>query len=295
MKYSKSDHDKGVAAAVTAAFLGTLMGVFARYLYVFFSLFQQIYLRFGIAVLLGLLIFRKNISYAKLGKISQKDWFILSIRSLSYAIAAALWVTSVNTAKYANAMFIDSIPLSAVWGVILFKEKMTVKKAFYLMLAMFGVVLLAVKDYSNFLIWGRGEILMLIAGVFFSFRNVARKWHSKLMNNQEISQLTLIITCLMLFVISLIFKESIIPLKVLTWEAIIMMIIGGLNLMFIVFLMHYSFEKLEAILASNIGILGTFFAVLIGFIVYGEIPTLKEFFGGLIIVVSVIQMNRLKS
>lgn len=295
MKKSSADHTKGVAALVMATFLGTLMGVFARYLYVFFSLFQQIYLRFGIASIFGLLIFKKGLNYGKLKKIPQKEWLILGIRSLSYAVAAALWVISVNTAKYANAMFIDSIPLSAVWGVILFREKMTSRKALYLILALFGVVVLAVKDYSNLLIWGKGEILMLIAGVFFAFRNVARKWHSKLMNNQELSQLTLLTTCLILFVISLAFKESIVPSKGLTWEAVVMMVAGGLTLMFIVFLVHYGFDKLEAILASNIGTLGTVFGVLIGFLVYREIPTLKEFLGGLIIVTSVFQMNRLKS
>ena len=295
MKNSTSDHTKGVVAAVLAVFLGTVMGVYARFLYSFFFLFQQIYLRFGIASVLGLLIFRKSINYAKLKKISQKEWFILTIRSLSYAIAAALWVTSVNTAKYANAMFIDAIPLSAVWGVILFKERMTLKKTFYLILAMFGVAVIAVNDYFNFLIWGKGEVLMLVAGVFFSFRNVARKWHSKLLNNQEITQLTLILTCLMLFVTSLILGEGIVPVKALTLEAVMMMFLGGLTLMFVVFFMHVSFEKLEAILAGNIGTLGTVFGVLIGFVVYREVPTIKELLGGAIIVVSVIRMNRLKS
>jgi len=289
------DHKKGVTALILLAFLGSLMGVFARYLYAYFSLFQQIYLRFAIASVLGLFLFKNDLNYGKLKKITSKEWFILMIRSFTYAIAAAFWVTSVNTTKYANAMFIDAIPLSAVWGVILFREKLTSKKALYLVLAMFGIMVLAVKDYSNLLVWGKGEILMLIAVVLFSFRNVARKWHSKFLNNQEISQLTLLITGLMLFIMSLAFNEDIDSFKGLTWEAVIMMVLGGLTLMFIVFFTHYGFDKLEAIIASNISTLGSIFGVLIGFIVYKEVPTLKELFGGIIIIGSVIQMNRLNT
>ena len=136
---------------------------------------------------------------------------------------------------------------------------------------------------------------MLIAVVLFSFRNVARKWHSKFLNNQEISQLTLLITGLMLFIMSLAFNEDIDSFKGLTWEAVIMMVLGGLTLMFIVFFTHYGFDKLEAIIASNISTLGSIFGVLIGFIGYKEVPTVKELFGGIIIIGSVIQMNRLNT
>src|SRR3990167_5236287 len=87
---------------------------------------------FAIASVLGLFLFKNDLNYGKLKKITSKEWFILMIRSFTYAIAAAFWVTSVNTTKYANAMFIDAIPLSAVWGVILFREKLTSKKALYL-------------------------------------------------------------------------------------------------------------------------------------------------------------------
>ena len=295
MKKSSTDHTKGVSALILLAFLGSLMGVFARYLYTFFSVFQQIYLRFAFASLFGFLIFWKYISFAKIKKISPREWLIIGVRSFSYSVAAALWVQAVNSAKYANAMFIDSIPLAAVWGMILFKEKMTAKKAFYLILAIFGVMVLAVKDYSNLLIWGKGEVMMFLATVLFAFRNVTRKWHSKLLNNQEISQLNLLITCLMLFVISLILNEGSVSLSSLNWQVFVMLGMGALTLLFIVFLTNYGFDKIEAILASNIGTLGAVFGVLIGFIVYREVPTVKELLGGAIIVTSIIQMNRLKS
>ena len=179
--------------------------------------------------------------------------------------------------------------------MILFKEKMTAKKAFYLILAIFGVMVLAVKDYSNLLIWGKGEVMMFLATVLFAFRNVTRKWHSKLLNNQEISQLNLLMTCLMLFVISLILNEGSVSLSSLNWQVFVMLGMGALTLLFIVFLTNYGFDKIEAILASNIGTLGAVFGVLIGFIVYREVPTVKELLGGAIIVTSIIQMNRLKS
>ena len=61
-----------------------------------------------------------------------------------------------------------------------------------------------------------------------------------------------------------------------------------------VFLINYGFEKVDAVLASNILTLESFFAILLGFLFYGEIPLVKELIGGAIIISSVIWMNQLK-
>jgi len=51
----------------------------------------------------------------------------------------------------------------------------------------------------------------------------------------------------------------------------------------------------EAVLASNILTLESFFAIFFGFIFFREVPALKELLGGLIIIISVVTMNVLES
>jgi len=74
------------------------------------------------------------------------------------------------------------------------------------------------------------------------------------------------------------FKEK------LKWTIIVLMI----------FFTNYGFEHVKTSIASNILTLEMFFAVLIGFLFFREIPSLKEIFGGVLILFSVIQMNKLE-
>ena len=61
------------------------------------------------------------------------------------------------------------------------------------------------------------------------------------------------------------------------------------------FLTNYGFQKIKAILASNILTLESVFAVILGFIFYKEIPIAKELLGGIVIILSVIGMNKMET
>ncbi len=61
-----------------------------------------------------------------------------------------------------------------------------------------------------------------------------------------------------------------------------------------IFFTNYGFEQIKTSIASNILTLEMFFAVLIGLVIYQEVPSLKEIIGGVLILFSVIQMNRLE-
>ena len=61
-----------------------------------------------------------------------------------------------------------------------------------------------------------------------------------------------------------------------------------------IYLINYGFRHVKAVLASNILTLESVFALILAFIFYRELPTLKEFLGGVLIIGSVVQMNRLE-
>jgi len=60
-------------------------------------------------------------------------------------------------------------------------------------------------------------------------------------------------------------------------------------------LTNYGFQKIEAVLASNILTLESFFAIILGFLFYRETPLAKDLLGGIIIIISVIAMNKLEA
>ena len=80
-----------------------------------------------------------------------------------------------------------------------------------------------------------------------------------------------------------------------SWGILAAVLGAGLFNVFNIYLTNYGFQKVEAVLASNILTLEAFFAVILGFIFYREVPLIKDLFGGIVIISSVIAMNKLKA
>src|SRR3989304_10533001 len=205
MVEKKSDHEKGILSLVLLALVFASMGLFARYLSTGFLLFQQVYLRMLAAFVVGFLVFRKSLSIAKFKKITVRDWAIIVLRAVSYSLfGIILYTQAIIITKYSNVSFIGSLPMTAVLGFILLGEKFTWKKAGLVLLALFGVSIIAVADWSHVLEWGKGEVLTLISTVFFSLSYIARKWQSDLLTNKELTVINFFVAFVVVFLVSIV-------------------------------------------------------------------------------------------
>ena len=293
MKLSR--HSEGVGALVLLAFVFASMGLFARYLSTGFLLFQQVYLRMLAAFVVGYIVFRRHIDLSKVRKLTQKDWTIIILRAVSYSLfGIILFTQAIITTKYSNVSFISSLPMTAVLGFILLREKFSFKKLCFVLFALIGVLFISVKDYSNVFDWGRGEVLTLISTVFFSLSYIARKWQSELLTNRELTVINFFVAFLVVFIVSIV-KGDGLPIVGWHWGLVLAVIGAGIFNIINVFLTNYGFQKVEAVLASNILTLEAFFAVILGFVFYREVPLTKELIGGLVIIASVIGMNKLEA
>jgi len=194
------EHKKGIYALIFLAFVYACMGLFVRWLNTSFELYQQMYLRIAMAFLLGLIFFNKDLHFSKLKNLSKKEWILFIVRAGAfYFIGINLFTRALLLTKYSNVSFISSLPITPIFGFLLFKEKANVKKVSLILLAFLGVILLSVKDYSNVFNWGNGEILALLSSLGFAFGYVTRKWHSDLLSNKEITVITFFFGAIMLF------------------------------------------------------------------------------------------------
>lgn len=294
MLKKKTERQKGIFSLVLLALVFASMGLFARYLSTGFLLFQQVYLRMLAAFVVGFVVFRNQIDLSKLKKISKKDWAVIILRAVSYSLfGIILFTQAIIITKYSNVSFISSLPMTAILGFILIGEKFTYKKALYVLVAFLGVLLIAVKDYTNLFYLGRGELITLISTVFFSISYVARKWQSDLLNNRELTVINFFVAFIAVFVVSIL-KGDGLPIANWHWGLLFAIVGAGVFNIANVFLTNYGFQKIEAVLASNILTLESFFALILGFLFYRELPIFKEIMGGLIIIGSVIGMNRLE-
>lgn len=289
-----SEHQKGIYAIILLAFVFASMGLFARFLSTSFTTHQQVYLRLAAAFVLASIAFKKNIDWKKFTRVSQKDWGIIILRAVAYSIfGIVLFTQAINLTKYSNVSFIGSLPFTAILGFILLGEVFTFKKALWITVAFLGVLLISVKDFTNIFLWGRGETIMLISTLFFSLSYVARKWQSDFLNNQELTVINFVFASLAVFLVSMFNGESL-PLTGWTSQIIIAVWGAGLFNVFNMYLTNYGFQKVEAVLASNLLTLESLFAVVLGFLFFRETPTLLELIGGLVITVGVIGMNNLE-
>jgi len=284
---------KGFLALLGVAAFSVLMGVVVRYLSFYFTLLQQIYLRVLVASVLGFVIFRRNLDFRKFKNIPNKELTVLVGRAaLGFLLAGPLWVQGFTLAKIANATFIDAIPMSAVLGFLLLREKITPKKVVLLILTFLGVVIVSLSDFSNLSSWGRGEILVLMGTIFFALRNISRRWHTGFLNDSEITQIMHVIGFLLVFAFSQILGEGM-PSTHWHLSVLLIVLIGGFLNIAILYLTNIGFANTPANIAGTTLTLGTVFGVIFGFMFYREIPTIRELFGGIVITLSVIEMNRI--
>jgi len=96
-----------------------------------------------------------------------------------------------------------------------------------------------------------------------------------------------------ILIASLLTKEGM-PINNWNESVLFIILLSGLANVLMIFFTNYGFEKVKTSIASNILTLEMFFALLIGFIFYRELPNLKETLGGVLILFSVIQMNKLE-
>lgn len=285
---------KGVSALVTLALGFALIALFGRYLGGQFTPLQQLYIALGVGFIASLFTFHNSLSWSRLKKIPIRDWLIMLSRVVvGYLIAGTLYRASLNLTKISNVTFIQSIPTGAFIGFLLFKEKMTLSKVLLVGLAYIGVVLISIKDYSSIFSVGQGEIFSLISAILFALSFASRKWQTEFLSDKEIAQILLFLGFVILAGTSFIQGEKL-PISGWGIGVISAFLITGLFNAINIFLINYGFKRVDNVLASNILTLEAIFALVMAFIFYHEFPSFKELMGGLLIIGSVLFMNRLE-
>lgn len=223
----------------------------------------------------------------------KKEWLILLTRAmLFYAFASVINIQAFNHTLYSNVSFLQAIPTTALLGMLFLQEKVTVKKVLIIIMVFIGVFLISAKDFAHIFTWGEGQIDSLLADLFFSLLYVSRKWHSKLLNNKEITFMIFLFSFIILLVSSLLFFDKSLPLNGWNINYLFIIILASFFVFFNQFLVNYGMEHVEPLLANNILSLESIFALCIGILLYKEFPSLQALLGSSLILLSIPLMNR---
>lgn len=286
-----SEHQKGVLAITVVAVAFASMGIFARYLAVDLALFQQTYLRIGLAALMAAFVFRRHLSLSHIAHAPLRDMLIVVLRAVMLYGAVALFTAAILHTKYANVSLVAMVPLLPVFGYLLLGENVTRQKAAYVALGFLGVVLVAVKGVT--LEWGIGETYALLSAILFDASYVARKWQSRYFGNQETTVLMLVVGAIFLIAAGTLAAGEPLPSLSLGLAALAALVASAAFNVFHLYFSNYGFERLEVTLAGQLLMLEVPVALAYGLLLYGEAPSAHELLGGALIVISAWQMNRL--
>lgn len=293
MTLSKNTRTKATLAIVGVSLVYASVGIPVRVLSTHFTILQQLYLWLFASTLFSYLFFKNSIRWYEYRRLSLRNTVLIVFRALAfYTIGYSLYSLGITTAKYSSVAVIYAFPMLAVLGPLLLGEKLTTPKVIAVGGAVIGALLIGLKDVSSVVSFGIGELATFVSVFFFATSIVARKWQTDNLNDFEITFLMFAIAAVTSFSLSIVLGES---MPKATENISIIGAVAAIGIMntFALLFTNYGYKHLEVITAGTISYVDTVFGVIISIILYREIPTLKEAFGGLLIVASALFIHRI--
>ncbi len=287
-----TEHQKGVFAIVVVAIAFASMGIFVRFLGDSLELFQQTYLRIGLAALIGAVVFRRYLDISRARSAPVREWAIVIFRAVMLYGAVALFTAGILHTKYANVSIVAMVPLMPLFGYFLLGEHMNARKISYVLTGFAGVILVALNGIGTFS-WGVGETYALLSALCFDMSYVARKWQSDHFSNKQTTVLMLFIGAMFLLCFSVFVGEGAPRMSTLGLAAALSLLASAAFNVFHLYYSNYGFERISVTLAGQLLMLEVPVALLYGVVLYGEFPVLRELLGGALIVWSAWQMNKI--
>ncbi|MBI2667794.1 EamA family transporter [Candidatus Woesearchaeota archaeon] len=281
--------NKGILAILLAAFIWGSGGVLVRVLNnigLNFYTFNFYIMLAGTVALYLSSKFSKDNNILNIKKNEFKYFIMLGvILSLAiFTVNFAFLYTKISNAAFLN--FTSSIFIMIV-GVIIFKERLTLNRIFALILAIIAIVLITNFSLINFNL-NKGDLSALASAlVFTSYHYIGKK----LKNTDEIR--TIFWTTLIATIILLPFY-----LINISWTTSIFIAIGIFLLEGILHtatahrLYLYALRNIEISKAGILYLFQPISASLFALVFLNEIPSLKEFIGVLLIIISIFIISK---
>jgi drug/metabolite transporter (DMT)-like permease len=294
MKSAKRHYtNSGLVALVLVSAGFGMMPVLAHDLGHGLGLYEQWYLRFGVAFGLSLVLFWRKIRLSKFLTLGRQEWLLLIFRVLmGQIIGLGLFTLASQKAEVGVVSFMQVLPVTPLLGVLLFRERLTWQKTAITLLAFMGAAMTVISSVSSLSHLNAGALLSLLSLIFYSTMLVTRKLHSEHLNNHEITVALMALSCLFTYILSVIFDHRLlIPSSHWNTHFTLVIIAAGALSVPVNFLVSYGFQHVSSVIAGNVLTLEEVFGGLFGYLIYGQVLNGREIVGGSVILVSVIMMN----
>lgn len=282
-------NSKGFILLLTAGFLYATYGVFSRIIGNDIVTFYQYTTRSALIVLLlslSLLFFSKN----KLNKVSPEHYKWILLQGLASGLLTPTFFLSVNNLPLGTTIFLFyalGTIVTYLLGSIVHKEKLTKVKTVSLVLGIIGVFLMSVESLR--LNQHLYIVYALLSGVFFGLNLTAVKVISKDYPSQQINLFNWAGVLIVSVVFSILFAEKwAMPVLNNAWLANLALAIVALcaSMSTVTGFKYMELQKGSIVLLSEL-----VFGVVIGWLLYKEIPTALLALGSVFILSALLIPN----
>jgi drug/metabolite transporter (DMT)-like permease len=275
---------KGASALLAGAFVVSTFGVWARFIAPMLSPAAQTAARCLLAaVLTGVLVLFGRGKY-KLRGYTKHDYAYLALLGFLTVALSLLFIASVTATKVGNTsslIYAGSILTSFIVGTFFLGEKASVLRVAAIVVALAGLMMYA-PDLLSLKV---GILTGLGAGVCDGLSNVARKQLRNVNNNAAVLYQYAAAT---LFAAPFVFLLGDQPVKVIHAGSVMAMLAYSVAALLFAKLLLHGFSKFDVNVGGVILAMQIFFGMLLGFLVFHEVPSVNELGGSVMIFMAVL-------
>ncbi|GFE66762.1 DMT family transporter [Litoreibacter roseus] len=276
-----------------AAFIGSIMGVFARELATGLNVVEQVALRSLIGAVVLLCVCWRIIDFGKFRTAPRSDLRLTAARAVAmFVIAISLGTVAFVEGNYASAAVIMALPTPAVLSVVMFGERMSVRDGMFVTLAFVGAALTILAGTGAGaalgLILDWPMLCALLATLFMSWGILARKWQSPHLTNYETTFLMLMVAVIVMALAAAAWCLWTGRVPGLTIYLLGVGLAAGLANIGFLLGTNYAIPQLKGVVTNNLLALQPVFGIIVGVAVFAEVPTVAAVIGCVLILVSVL-------
>ncbi len=274
----------------------TLLNISVRIINAGFGPFTQVYLRIALGLLLTIGLFYKKIDFKKFGKISRKDWILLVLMgTLGYGLAVDFVTLGVLHTKLLNvAVMSSTTPLFVfLFTILVLRKAFKLNLLLFLLITIYGVFVLATKSLIPSLSqFNSGDFFVLLYAAGIGIYVLGRKFLSNKLNNTEIAVVVLFFAFICSVITAFFIGESLPVSGFLNSIALYGLLVSGFIIVLVTKLQNFGFQKLNAVVATQLLLVSNLFSLILGYLLYGESISYVEFFGAWLVVIGVWLYSR---
>jgi drug/metabolite transporter (DMT)-like permease len=256
----------------------------------------QVYIRITLGALLAMLLFRRHIRWQKFFALPAKDWVgIMLMGVFGYGlVVAALTIGVLNTTLINTSIIYATVPFFVyLFSFLLLKRKPQVTTLALLGVSFWGVGIIS----SNSLIpqldgINRGDWWVLFGAACGALYVIGRKLMSARLNNRELSVVVMLVAACTTLALAMINGERFNWSSFAIPQVLIGLALGSLLNIVATFLENFGFNVLDEVFASQLLMFEAVFALVLGWVFYGETVSIIQLVGIALVSTSLMLMHR---